>query len=223
VTLGKALAQLLSLRQQPSTPRLAAAIERNLAQVLERYGNFDAARRANERARSAAVSDEAQLSDVLLDEARRSLTYGELSHGRLALRHALEAGIENSSLLYAALWQQLLELRVHAASDGTVEEAFSRLVGESGWIGSLASWATGRVSDEGLRAKATSDSEQVEAKFYTAMKQYAASPSASSKELLQTVAHSPAIELIEVRIARDLTSQAAVGTRPLLPPDVVLP
>jgi tetratricopeptide (TPR) repeat protein len=222
-TLGKALALLLSLRQQPTTPRLAAAIERNLAQVLERYGQFDAARRANERARSAAVSDEAQLSDVLLDEARRSLTYGELSHGRLALRHALEVGIESSSLLYAALWQQLLELRVRAVSDGTVEEAFSRLVGEPGWIGVLASWATGRIDDESLVAKATSDSELVEAKFYGAMRQYAASPSAASKEQLQTVAHSPAIELIEVRIARDLTNQPAAGAWPVLPPNTILP
>ena len=221
-TLGKALGQLLSLRQQPTTPRLAAAIERNLAQVLERYGALDAARRANERARSAAVSDEAQLSDVLLDEARRSLTYGELSHGRLALRHALEAGIDNSALLYAALWQQLLELRVRAVSDGTVEEAFSRLVGETGWLGALSSWATGRIDDAALLARAGSDAELVEAKFYTAMKQFAGTPSPASKEQLQVVARSPAIELIEVRIARDLTA-SNVATRPSLPSGVVLP
>lgn len=222
-TLTKALTVLLALRQQPTTPRLAAAIERNLAQVLERYGQFDAARRANERARAAAVSDEAQLSDVLLDEARRSLTYGELSHGRLALRHALEAGIESDSLLYAALWQQLLEARVRAVSDGTVEEAFSRLVGEPGWIGALTSWATGRISDDGLAAKATSDSEAVEAKFYAAMKQHAASPSVASKQQLVAVAHSPAIELIEVRIARDITNQPNAGGWPSLPKNVVVP
>lgn len=223
-TLGKALAQLLALRQNPTTPRLAAAIERNLAQVLERYGQFDAARRANERARSASVSDAIQLSDVLLDEARRSLTYGELSHGRLALRHALEAGIENASLTYAAVWQQLLELRVHAASDGTVEEAFSRVLGDSGWTGVLALWATGKLSDEALLTRAGSDSERVEARFYSAMRQFAQSGTPTSKEQLQTVAQSPSIELIEVRIARDLTAKSgASAARPALPDGVVLP
>lgn len=223
-TLNKALGQLLTLRQNPATPRFAAAIERNLAQVLERYGQFDAARRANERARSASVSDAVQLSDVLLDEARRALTYSELSHGRLALRHALEAGIENASLTYAAVWQQLLELRVQAVSDGTVEEAFSRVLGGSGWTGVLALWATGKLSDEALLNRASSDSERVEARFYAAMREFAQSATPTSKELLQTVAQSPSIELIEVRIARDLTAKSGAGAgRPTVPDGIVLP
>lgn len=222
--LAGALEQLLAWRQKPATPRFAAEVERCLAQVLERYGELDGARRANERARAASVSDEMQLSDVLLDESRRSLTFGELSHGRLALRHALEANIEGATLVYAALWQRLLEQRVGAASDGTVEEAFGRVLGETGWPGILAQWGTGRLSDEQLVSHAGTASERVEARFYVAMKQFAQNGSASNKAELQTVATSPAIELIEVRIARDLTSKgAATGDRPPLPKGIVLP
>lgn len=222
--LAGALEQLLTWRQKPATPRFAAEVERCLAQVLERYGELDGARRANERARAASVSDEMQLSDVLLDESRRSLTFGELSHGRLALRHALEANIESATLVYAALWQRLLELRVGAASDGTVEEAFGRVLGADGWPGSLAQWGTGRLADEQLLSHARTTGERVEARFYVAMKQFARNASPSNKAELQTIASSPAIELIEVRIARDLTSKgAATGERPPLPKGVTLP
>lgn len=218
------LEQLLALRQKPATPRFAAAVERSLAQVLERYGELDAARRANERARAASKSDEAQLSDVLLDESRRALTFGELSHGRLALRHALEANLEGSTLVYAALWQYLLELRVKAVSDGTVEEALGRVVSESGWPGVLAQWGAGQLTDDQLTSRARTEPERVEARFYVAMKQYVQDRESPANTALSLIAKSPAIDLIEVRIARDLTSKgAATGARPNLPRGVVLP
>lgn len=222
-TLGKALEQLLLWRQKPATPRFAAAVERNLAQVLERYGQLDGARRANERARTASVADVTELSDVLLDEVRRALTFGELSHGRLALRHALDSGIENSALTYAALWQHLLELRLHAASDGTVEEAFSRVQGQPGWGGALSQWAAGKLSDQELLAQAGSNGETVEAHFYAAIRQFFQTPSDPNRVQLQTVAQSSAINLIEVRIARDLLATAARRSPPQVPSGLVLP
>ncbi len=222
--LEKALQELLALRQHSSTPRIAAAIERNLAEVLERYGQLDAARRASERARDASLSDGAQLTNVLLDESRRALTFGDLAHGRLALRHALEANLEDSALVYAALWQRLLELRVNAASDGTVEEALSRVAGSDGWVAALRDWGLGDLSDAALLGRAETAVQRVEARFYASMRRHFQQQTEDSRAALQAIAASPTIELIEVRIARDLTSAgAATGTQPALPAGVTLP
>ena len=222
--LDKALQELLSLRQHSTTPRVAAAIERNLAEVLERYGQLDAARRASERARDASVSDGAQLTNVLLDQSRRSLTFGDLAHGRLALRHAIDSDLEDNALVYAALWQRLLELRMNAPSDGTVEEALSRLGASEGWVRALREWGLGELSDADLLARAETPVQRVEARFYATMRRHFNKQSDESRAELEAIAASPTIELIEVRIARDLTTAgAATGKHPALPQGITLP
>lgn len=227
-TLERALQHLLELRRQSGPSGTAATTERYLAQVLERYGELEAARRASERARLASANDTTQLGDVLLDESRRALTFSDLARGRLALRHAIDAQIGDSALIYATLWQQLLELRVRAVSDGTVEEALSRVGSGNRWVAELRQWALGTLSDAQLYERATSLSEKVEAQFYTAIRRQFQSPNAVLTPLqapeIQAVAQSSAIELIEVRIARDLSTPGpASGQFPALPSGVVLP
>jgi cellulose synthase operon protein C len=227
-TLEQALQHLLELRGQSGPSGSAAATERFLAQVLERYGQLEAARRASERARVASANDTAQLGDVLLDESRRALTFSDLPRGRSALRHAIDAEVEDSALVYATLWQQLLELRLRVVSDGTVEEALSRIGGGNRWITELRQWALGDLTDAALQERATSLSEKVEAQFYTAIRRQFQSESGKVTPLaapeIQAIAQSSAIELIEVRIARDLSSQGpATGQFPQLPAGVVLP
>jgi cellulose synthase operon protein C len=227
-TLETALQHLLDLRRQSGPSGVAAATERYLAQVLERYGQLEAARRASERARVASANDAVQLGDVLLDESRRALTFSDLARGRLALRHAIEAEVDDTALVYAMLWQQLLELRLRVVSDGTVEEALSRIGDNNRWVSELRQWAAGTLTDAALQERATSLSEKVEADFYTAIRRQFLSEAGASIPLqapeIQAIAQSSAIELIEVRIARDLSSQGpASGQFPALPAGVVLP
>ncbi len=96
------------------------------------------------------------------------------------------------------------------------------------WVTDLRQWALGALSDEALQERATSLSEKVEAQFYTAIKRQFQSQSGAATPLvapeIQAIAQSSAIELIEVRIARDLSSQGpATGQFPALPAGVVLP
>lgn len=193
-----------------------------LAEVLERYGDIAGARRASERALEAASNDLGQLTATLLDASRRALTYGDLSGGRLTLREALEADLRDADLVYAALWQRLLELRVGATSDGAVEEALASIVKPTGWVAALRDWGKGDISDEQLLERATTVVERVEAQFYVALQRHFREPSERTRQQLRQVAESEAIELMEVRIARDLLSEAAPPSV-ALPADVVVP
>src|SRR5690606_17641172 len=99
-------------------------------------------------------------------------TFGDLAHGRLALRHAIDSDLEDNALVYAALWQRLLELRMNAPSDGTVEEALSRLGASEGWVRALREWGLGELSDADLLARAETPVQRVEARFYATMRRH---------------------------------------------------
>lgn len=220
--LEQALRLVLAARQRSGSTTFAAESERMLAEVLERYGDIAGARRASERALEAASNDLGQLTATLLDASRRALTYGDLSGGRLTLREALEADLRDADLVYAALWQRLLELRVGATSDGAVEEALASIVKPTGWVAALRDWGKGDISDEQLLERATTVVERVEAQFYVALQRHFREPSERTRQQLRQVAESEAIELMEVRIARDLLSEAAPPSV-ALPADVVVP
>ena len=62
--------------------------------------------------------------------------------------------------------------------------------------------------------------ERAEAAFYEAM---SLDPGDAQKAELEKVAHGPAIDLVEVRMAQDLLSLAAGVPGPTFPADVELP
>jgi hypothetical protein len=192
-----------------------------LADVLERYGDRLGANRAVDRARDAARNDHAQLSATLLDAARRALVLQDVEAGRRALRHALDQDLDDEDLLYAALWVKLLQARAAVPSDGSVEEALIRVDSEAAWIEALRDWARGSVSNAQLLARATSPVQRTEAEFYAALGGALAEPAQLAQ--LASVAKSPAIELVEVRIAQELVLAQKNLPRPVLPQGIEIP
>jgi hypothetical protein len=187
-------------------PALARS-ERLLARILEHYDDPLAARRATERAYEASSSDPNQLTATVLDAARRALTHADLRASRRAAQRAVAANLASEDLVYVALWLQLVEKKLNVPSDGTVEEAYAGVDENSGWPARLRAWARGKISDQELANAARTASEKTEATFYAAMLKLQTGGD-SSKDL-ERVAQSPAIDLVEVTIARDLLAMRA--------------
>lgn len=219
--LDLALRRALDARQLARTSPEQASAERVLARVLEQYGSLDGARRATTRAYEASRSDLRQLTATVLEAARRGLTRGDLRSARDAARRAIDANVVQDDLVYVALWLKLLERRLGLPSDGTVEEAFSKIDDDGGWPSRLRSWGTGRLSDQQLYAAAKTRVEQAEASFYAAMAAYVAND-ARAHERIASIAKSDAIELVEVAIARDLSAEKK-RVELKLPADVQIP
>lgn len=218
--LDEALARSVEAQRLGHPGPSQARIERLLARVLEQYSDVNAIRRATQRAYDAATGDARQLSATVLDAARRALTRSDLPAARAAAQRALEASLGSDEIVYIALWLQLLEKKFNAPSDGTVEEAYSSIDDASGWPTRLRSWARRRISDAELLAAARDHSERTEASFYVAMREQTAGKVAEASARLKDVASSPAIDLMEVAIARDLVAGAKNYT---LPAGVALP
>ena len=82
----------------------------------------------------------------------------------------------------------------------------------SAWTSRLAAWRLGRLGDEQLRAAANTDALAVEAAFYFAMAKRARGENADAE--LRLVASSPALDLMEVQLARDLLAPRRVIAPP---------
>jgi len=217
--LSRAIDAQKSARQGGPTQ---ARAERLLARILEHYSDQRATRRATERAYEASSSDPNQLTATVLDAARRALTHADLSAARRAAQRAVAAGLGSDDLVYVALWLQLVEKKLNVPSDGTVEEAYAGIDDNAGWPAKLRAWARGKLSDQDLMNTAHSAGERTEAMFYVAMAKLQAG-SDTSKDL-ERVAQSPAIDLVEVSIARDLLAMRGKSAPDYkLPPNVALP
>jgi hypothetical protein len=216
-TLNAALSRALDAQKTARQGGPAQArSERLLARILEHYSDQRATRRATERAYEASSSDLNQLTATVLDAARRALTHADLGAARRAVQRAVAAGLGSDDLIYVALWLQLVEKKLNVPSDGTVEEAYAEIDDNSGWPAKLRAWARGKFTDQELENAARSTGERTEAAFYVAMSKLEGGAD-SSKEL-ERVAQSPAIDLVEVTIARDLL---ALRAKPA--PDYKLP
>jgi len=176
--------------------------------------------REQKQAQSSYFADRDELAATLIDGMRRALTLEQLPLGRVLAREAIAADLDPEDLVYVALWLSLLERRAGAEPDGTVAEALGKVSTRTGWIGALRAWGSAELDDAGLLGAARSPAERTEARFYTAMAGRAGGDLAAG---LAAVAESPAIELVEVTLARDLLAAGRPGPRPSLPPDVTLP
>jgi hypothetical protein len=221
--LHAALTRVLALRAKPSSMAVAAGLERSLASLLVSYGEFEAARRASLRAEEKSGNDHRQLTTTLLDAERIALTYSDFANGKQVLRRGLEVGLDESDLVYLAVWQRLLERRVHAGPDGAVEEALSRVHSDESWAGALRDWIRGKLDDTELAARAVTANEKIEGQFYPILAKHVLAQTDATKAGLRAVANSAGVNLIEVRIARDLLSAADAKRKVALPPGVVLP
>jgi hypothetical protein len=219
-SLEAALMQGLSARTAAQSGQDLAVAERVLGRVLEHYDAKDATRRASKRAYEASANDIRQMTETVLDSSRRALTLGDLRAARDSVRRAVSADLADEDTVYAALWLKLLERRLAVTSDGTAEEALASIDSTNAWVSKLTAWGRGKLTAQELLGQAGTRIERVEATFYTAM---SGPNDERSLEKLREVAHSEAIQLVEVTIARDLLASRQKLPRPKLPPNVQLP
>lgn len=219
-SLESALMLGLSARTAAQSAQDLAQAERALGRVLEHYDARDAARRASKRAYEASRNDIRQMTETVLDASRRALTHGDLRAARDSVRQAMSADLADEDTVYAALWLKLLEQRLAVVSDGTADEALAAIDSEHGWVAKLAAWGRGKLTAQDLLGQAGTRVERVEATFYTAM---SGPNDERAIEKLKEVAHSEAIQLVEVTIARDLLSSRQKRPLPKLPANVQLP
>ncbi len=219
-SLEAALRLALDARTLAKTPADRARAERAVARSLELHGDLAGARAATARAYDAAASDVRQIAATVLDEARRSLTRQDLAGARAALRRATDERLEAEDTVYVAIWLMLLERRLADVSDGSAAEALGAMA-PAGWAGRLRAWALGKLSDSALLGAARTRVEKAEAAFYAAMSRWSVRDDTEARRQLGAVASSPATDLIEVVVARDLVADPKVA--PTLPSDIVVP
>jgi tetratricopeptide (TPR) repeat protein len=220
--LSAALNRALDAARQNRPGAAGARAERLLARVLEHYGETAAVRRATERAFNASASDARELGATAIDSARGAFTRGDLQAARQAVQRAVEGSLPPEDTVYLALWLRLLEQKLKIPSDGSVEGAFASMDGVSGWLGRLRAWGRGRISDAELIAQAKTASERTEATFYTAMSRRLRGDASANAEL-QRVTGSPAVNLVEIGIARDVLALDAGHATFTLPKGTALP
>ena len=213
--LDRSLKRIIVRKNMQVSPRHAASLERQLARVLEYYGDDQVVRKAYARALEASRPDPAELEMTLTDMARSALTSGDVRLGRLATQSALDFGLPAENSVYIALWGQLLEKRTHSKRHGANQEVLTRAKHTNRWIASLRKWGLGELPSSELKKHAQGIPEQVESDFYGSL-----NGTRIDKKLLAQVARSPATELIEVKIAQDLIFDKK--KRPL-PQDITLP
>lgn len=219
-SLQQSLELALQARDSARSRQRLASAERLVGRVLEQYGQNDAVHRAETRAFEASRNDLRQMTQTVLEASRRALTVGDLRGARQSVRKALAAELADEDTVYAVLWLQLLEKRLGVASDGTVEQALAGIEATKGWAATLTGWGRGKWSDQQLAERAENRTEKVEAMFYRAM---SAPAGEASLQLLEKVAASEAIQLVEVTIARDLLARHQQLPTPTLPASIKLP
>jgi tetratricopeptide (TPR) repeat protein len=219
--LTEALKELASARNAPQ-PDDRARIERVLGQVLARFGADKPAQRAFDRAFDAAPRDKVQASATLGTAIARAFVRGDLAAARDGLDRSLAAELDDSDLVYHALWVRLLERQLRAKTSGTADRVFSSIVDDGRWIGKLAAFGAGRIKADELLRSAKTEVQKTEALFYAAMDRKAAGDAKGTEDALHQVMSSPGVDLIETAMARDLLSGASALVGPP-PANVPLP
>lgn len=197
----EALVRSLAIADDLARARPDARVERARARVLERFGDTAGAHAATERAVTLARTEARLLSSILLDASARALSDGDLAGGRRVAKQALAANLPAADLTYIGLYLALLEKRTGAPADGTSAQVLAAAAGGSHWTGKLLAWQAGRLGEADLLAAARTAAQKTEAQFYPAMSKKG---DAAAETVLRDVARSPALDLVEVQIARDV-------------------
>jgi hypothetical protein len=201
--LGSALDTLLSLAPRKLKPAGRIQRERLLARTLDRYGERDATLRAFERAMKLAKLHREMLPATALDVLSWSLARNERTVARDAVHALLQTSSAKDSLVYGALWLMLLEEKAGKKPSSVVERVLLDAKDDEAWRGQLARWGRGDLSDEMLLKSAAQHTERTEARFYAALRRYQRGDASAAADL-HSVGSDPLIDLLEVRIAREL-------------------
>jgi tetratricopeptide (TPR) repeat protein len=201
--LASALSSTLEARKRASNAVTKGHAERLLARVLFRFSDMAGAARATERAFVAAGQDKHELAATVLEAAQRAFLKKDVAGARAAVNRGLAGELSDDDVVYAALWLLFTEKDVKARSDGTASRALASIKDDGRWPSRLSLWGLGRMKDADLSTAARTAGQKTEASFYTALARKIAGDGAADKALAE-VAKSPAIDLIEVQLARDL-------------------
>lgn len=219
--LTEALKELSTARNAPA-PDDRARIERVLGQVLVRFGADKPAQRAFERALDAAPRDKVQASATLGLAIARAFVKGDLPTAREALGRSMSSELDESDLVYHALWVRLLERQLRAKTSGAADRVFAGIADDGRWPGKLAAFGAGRLKADDLVRAAKTDVQRTEALFYAAMDRRASGDAKGSDEALRQVMSGPGVDLIETQMARDLLGAASAQLGPV-PPNLPIP
>jgi hypothetical protein len=201
--LAAALTSSLDARRRAKDAVAKVHAERLLARVLFRFSDTAGAMRATERAFVYAGQDKRELAATVLEAAQRAFLRKDVAAARTAVTRGLAGELADDDLVYAALWLLFTEKETKTRSDGTASRALASIKDDGRWPGRLSAWALGRVKDVDFIASARTMGQKTEASFYTALTRKIAGDGGAAKTLAE-VANSPAIDLVEVRLARDL-------------------
>ncbi len=220
--LVSALNVTLEARKRANNAVTKGHAERLLARVLFRFSDAAGAARATERAFVAAGQDKRELSATVLEAAQRAFLKKDVTAARAAVNRGLAGELPDDDLVYAALWLLFTERETKARSDGTATRALASIKDNGRWPSRLAGWGLGRIKETDLHAAARTMGQKTEASFYTALGRKVAGDGAADKALAE-VAKSPAIDLVEVQLARDLLAGPARFTNGPTPAGVSIP
>jgi tetratricopeptide (TPR) repeat protein len=214
--LTSALHATLDARQRAGDAVTKGHAERLLARVLFRFADPAAAARATERAFLAAGQDKHELAATVLDAAQRAFLRKDVAAARAAVNRGLAGDLPDDDVVYAALWLLFTERETKSRTDGTATRALASIRDDGRWPSRLAAWGLGRIKDSELIAAARTLTQKTEASFYTALARRVSGDTAADTVLAEVV-KSPAIDLVEVQLARELlagSSRFAVGPTP---------
>jgi tetratricopeptide (TPR) repeat protein len=213
--LTSALRATLDARQRAGDAVTKGHAERLLARVLFRFADPAAAARATERAFLAAGQDKHELAATVLDAAQRAFLRKDVTAARAAVNRGLAGDLPDDDVVYAALWLLFTERETKARSDSTAPRALASIRDDGRWPSRLAAWGLGRLKDGELIAAARTLTQKTEASFYTALSRRVSGDTGADTVLAEVV-KSPAIDLVEVQLARELLagSRFAVGPTP---------
>jgi len=206
--LALALDAALDARQRAATVAARSHAERLLARVLDRYSDTAGAARAIDRAFAAADQDKHEVAATMLEAAQRAFVRKDPVAGRVAVNRGMAAGLKDDDLVYAALWLLLCEKELKVAQDGTASRALASIRDDGRWPSRLAAWGLGKLKDGDLAGSARTAGQKTEATFYTAISRRITGDGSSAASLLEDVAKSTVIDLVEVELARALLGRA---------------
>jgi cellulose synthase operon protein C len=151
----------------------------------------------------------------VLDAAQRAFLRKDVTAARAAVNRGLAGDLADDDVVYAALWLLFTERETKAHSDGTATRALASIRDDGRWPSRLSAWGLGRIKDNELLAAARTLTQKTEASFYTALARRVSGDTGADTVLAEVV-KSPAIDLVEVQLARELLvgSRFAVGPTP---------
>ncbi|MET0591516.1 MAG: hypothetical protein ABW133_02380 [Polyangiaceae bacterium] len=201
--LSSALTSSLEARRRAKDAVAKVHAERLLARVLFRFSDTAGATRATERAFVYAGQDKREIAATVLEAAQRAFLKKDINSARTAVGRGTSGELADDDIVYAALWLLFTEKETKTRSDGTATRALQSIKDDGRWAGRLAAWGLGKLKDADLTAAARTMGQKTEASFYISLGRKIAGDAAADKTLAE-VANSPAIDLVEVRLAKDL-------------------